>query len=330
MTHRTGRRRAACLLPALADDGLRIVAEVENIGPGLSRDLVTVAKPGSYFTACKPGMVGDGIRAPFTVTDSGADVAPTGELADQIAAATTGYVAYIKDQTEQLLTGTEAFVTAYTAGDDDEARKLYAPTRVHWERIEPVAESFGDLDPRMDLREADLAEGEEWTGWHLLEKDLWQPDAAANGGEEYVPLTDAQRKEYADQLLAGGRRIGLIAVDDAHFACMDAFGGWLMVKAQANDPDALLAALKAGAFYATQGPAIHDVVWGDEAVEITCSPAASVMLLGRGSRAVQHVEPGTTRAILPYGAHKAGGYARIVVADEQGRRAWANPVHFDH
>ena len=25
MTHRTGRRRAACLLPALADDGLRIV-----------------------------------------------------------------------------------------------------------------------------------------------------------------------------------------------------------------------------------------------------------------------------------------------------------------
>lgn len=186
----------------LADDGLRIVAEVENIGPGLSRDLVTVAKPGEYFTACKPGMVGDGIRAPFTVTDSGAVVAPTGALAEQIAVATTGYVGYIKDQTEQLLTGTEAFVEAYKAGDDDEARALYAPTRVHWERIEPVAESFGDLDPRMDLREADLADGEEWTGWHLLEKDLWQPDADANGGEEYVPLTDAQRAQYADQLLA--------------------------------------------------------------------------------------------------------------------------------
>ncbi|GHG44540.1 lipoprotein [Flavimobilis marinus] len=189
----------------LAEDGLRIVAEVENIGPGLSRDLVTVAKPGDYFTACKPGMVGDGIRAPFTVTDSGADVAPTGELADQITAATTGYVAYVKDQTEQLLTGTEAFVTAYKSGDDEAARDLYAPTRVHWERIEPVAESFGDLDPRMDLRQADLAEGEEWTGWHLLEKDLWQPTAAANGGEEYVPLTQEQRDTYADQLLADTR-----------------------------------------------------------------------------------------------------------------------------
>ncbi|WP_130416868.1 iron uptake system protein EfeO [Xylanimonas ulmi] len=186
----------------LAEDGLRIVSEVENIGPGLSRDLVLTAKPGAYQTACKPGMVGDGIRAPFTVTDSGADVAPTGEVADQIAQATTAYVAYVKDQTEQLLAGTQDFVDAYTSGDDEAARELYAPTRVHWERIEPVAESFGDLDPRMDLREADLEDGQEWTGWHLLEKDLWQPEPDANGGEAYTPLTDAQRTQYADQLLA--------------------------------------------------------------------------------------------------------------------------------
>ncbi|PFG33710.1 iron uptake system protein EfeO [Sanguibacter antarcticus] len=186
----------------LAEDGLRIVSEIENIGPGLTRDLVLVAKPGSYITACKPGMVGDGIRSEFTVTDSGTDVAPTGELADQIEAATTNYVAYVKDQSEQLLTGTEAFVAAYQSGDDETARELYASTRVHWERIEPVAESFGDLDPRMDLRQADLEEGQEWTGWHLLEKDLWQPTPEADGGAVYVPLTDAERTQYADQLLA--------------------------------------------------------------------------------------------------------------------------------
>ena len=185
----------------LADDGLRIVSEVENIGPGLSRDLVVVAKPGSYITACKPGMVGDGIRSDFTVTDSGVDVRPSGELADQVAAATTNYVAYVKDQSEQLLTGTQTFVDAYLAGDDQGARDLYAATRVHWERIEPVAESFGDLDPRMDLREADLEDGQEWTGWHLLEKDLWAPAPEANGGVSYVPLTPEQRTQYADQLL---------------------------------------------------------------------------------------------------------------------------------
>ncbi|QIK82949.1 iron uptake system protein EfeO [Sanguibacter sp. HDW7] len=186
----------------LAEDGLRIVSEVENIGPGISRDLVVVAKPGTYVAACKPGMVGDGIRQAFTVTDSGAVITPSGELGDQIKAATTAYIGYVKDQSEQLLTGTQAFVDAYTSGKDDEARALYASTRLHWERIETVAESFGDLDPSMDLREADLAEGEEWTGWHLLEKDLWAPSPEANGGKAYVPLTDAQRTDYAGRLLA--------------------------------------------------------------------------------------------------------------------------------
>lgn len=50
------------------EDGQQIVGEVENIGPGLSRDLVVTVEPGTYQTACKPGMVGEGIRADFTVT----------------------------------------------------------------------------------------------------------------------------------------------------------------------------------------------------------------------------------------------------------------------
>jgi hypothetical protein len=132
----------------------------------------------------------------------------------------------------------------------------------------------------------------------------------------------------ADQLLAEGRRVTLIAVDDAHFLCPDAFGGWVMVKAEANEPGALLVALKAGQFYAAQGPAIHDIIWEDDAVEITCSPAASIMVLGRGSRAAQSVAPFQTRARLPIAALRAGGFARVVVADAQGRRAWSNPIHF--
>ena len=57
------------------EDGTQIVGEVENIGPGLSRELVLEAAPGKYVAACKPGMTGDGIRQPFTVTDSGDDSA---------------------------------------------------------------------------------------------------------------------------------------------------------------------------------------------------------------------------------------------------------------
>jgi len=183
----------------LADDGLRIVGEVENIGPGIERNLVVQARPGDYFTVCKPGMIGAGIgKSAFTVTDSGKDFALDGDLADQVDAANANYKSYVKDQVENLVVGTEDFADAYKAGKDDEARALYAPTRVFWERIETVAESFGDLDPSMDLREADLEEGQDWTGWHAIEKDLWPQDAEAG----FVAYDQAKRDALADRLVS--------------------------------------------------------------------------------------------------------------------------------
>jgi iron uptake system component EfeO len=181
-----------------AEDGLRIVGEVENVGPDLSRDLVINVPPGEYVPACKPGMVGKGIRSEFTVTDSGDGSTASGAAQKQIAAANDQFREYVEEQAEELLAGTQQFVAAYKAGADDKARELYPTVRVHWERIEPVAESFGDLDPKMDAREADLEEGQEWTGWHRLEKDLWPP----RKGAVYTPLTTQQRATYADQLLA--------------------------------------------------------------------------------------------------------------------------------
>ena len=180
----------------LGADGLRIVGEVENIGPGLSRDLVVTAAPGSYYTACKPGMVGDGIRSVFAVSDSGEDLTPKGDDKALVDEANKNYQAYVKDQTEQLVTKTKEFAALYLGKSDDEARALYPVARVHWERIETVAESFGDLDPKMDAREADLEPDEKWTGWHKIEKDLW-PERA----EDYKPLTDAERKAFADDLV---------------------------------------------------------------------------------------------------------------------------------
>jgi len=180
----------------LAEDGVRVVGEVENIGPGLSRDLVLTVAPGRYITACKPGMVGDGIRAPFIVEDSGSDSGAAGTDSAQTDQATDAYAAYVRDQTEQLVTKTVAFAEAYKAGRDDEARGLYPRARVHWERIETVAESFGDLDPKLDLREADLEPGQKWTGWHRMEKDLWPARAT-----KYRALTKTQRVTYADDLV---------------------------------------------------------------------------------------------------------------------------------
>ncbi|MCW2756779.1 MAG: PbrT family lead (Pb2+) uptake porter [Nocardioidaceae bacterium] len=177
------------------EDNLRIVGEVENIGPGITRQLVVRAPEGKYHTACKPGMVGQGIRADFVVQKSKDSGKITGVDQTTIDQATAQYASFVKDQASQLLPLTQQFVDAYKAMDDDKARALFPVARSHYESIEPVAESFGDLDPATDLREADLEAGQKWTGWHRIEKDLWPP---ASG---YKALSPADRGIYGDDLL---------------------------------------------------------------------------------------------------------------------------------
>lgn len=182
----------------LANDGMRVVGEVENIGPGLSRNLLIQAPAGTYYTVCKPGGTGAGIgNAAFTVTESGAQIALSADTQALVDTAAANYASYVRNEIDQLTTGTEEFAAAYVAGDFDTARILYAPTRMHWERVETVAESFGDLDPKLDLREADLEEGQEWTGWHAIEKDLWPQDAEPG----FQPYDATKRERLADLLV---------------------------------------------------------------------------------------------------------------------------------
>ncbi|MEO3871719.1 iron uptake system protein EfeO [Nonomuraea sp. B12E4] len=149
--------------------GDRIMAEVENIVPGLTRELIAELPAGAYETACKPGMVGKGIRNALKVTGEHKALTTDAKLADAVQS----YKRYVKTQSDTLLVKTQEFVDAVKAGKIDQAKKLFPVSRTYWERIEPVAEIFGDLDPAIDAREADLAEGEEWTGFHRIEKDLW-------------------------------------------------------------------------------------------------------------------------------------------------------------
>ncbi|BCN82692.1 peptidase M75 [Rhodococcus hoagii] len=162
--------------------GDRVMGEVENVGPGLTRQLiVNLAEAGTYHTACKPGMVGNGIRSEFVVTgDSVAATDQDGRLTE----AADGYKRYVDSQLTALQETVTTFVASIKAGDVAAAKAQYPLTRTYYERIEPIAESFpDDLDPRIDLREVDVEPGWNWTGFHRLEKDLWvqgrQPDTNA-------------------------------------------------------------------------------------------------------------------------------------------------------
>lgn len=162
-------------------EGERVMGEVENISPGLNRKLIVqLTEPGTYQTACKPGMVGDGIRGDYKVTGDSVQIDTEGKFKE----AADSYKRYVNSQTDALIPATQTFVDAVKKGDVEAAKAQFPIARTYYERIEPVAESFpNDLDPRIDLREADLEPGQKWTGFHALEKQLWvtglQPDANA-------------------------------------------------------------------------------------------------------------------------------------------------------
>ncbi len=129
----------------------------------------------------------------------------------------------------------------------------------------------------------------------------------------------------ADLLLTEGRRLSLCATDDAHFSEPDHFGGWVMVKAAENDPDALVESLKAGLYYSSQGPEIRGVHFDGKGVEVECSAVRSVVIQGHGTGAKAVHGQSMTRARVPYDRLNNSPWFRVSVIDHAGRRAWSNP-----
>jgi iron uptake system EfeUOB component EfeO/EfeM len=226
----------------LGEDGLSIVSEVENIAPGSTRDVTVVAQPGTYFTECKPGMIGSGVgRAEFTVT--GDAVKADADAAAAIEAAVASYTAYAKDQAAQLVPAVKEFVAAYIAGDDDTARAQFAPTRVFYERIEPTAAQFGDLDPAIDYRKPGAeAENLEFTGFHRIEMDLWIDQARLNYPDETIePLDQAGREDMGSKLVADVIELNeLVHADDFELSISDITNGAIGLLDEVSAPDGKL------------------------------------------------------------------------------------------
>ncbi|QKT06536.1 cupredoxin domain-containing protein [Gordonia sp. X0973] len=179
-------------------DGSRVLGEVENIAPGLSGKLtVDLVKPGTYAVACKPGMVGTGIRKDITVTG---EEKKGSEAPADVEQAKKRYLDSVRIEVGNLESATADFVDALKRGDLEAARAKFGPTRSFYERIEPVAESFSDLDPKIDMRWDDTGDGQEdFTGFHRIERFLWKPTPDEIGDAEgKVAPADAEDAKKAD------------------------------------------------------------------------------------------------------------------------------------
>lgn len=184
-----------------------VIDEVENIVPTFQNNLVSRLDGGEYQLVCFD------IQAPrgtLSVTGGPAGTRPPSALvgADTLLAYQAEYETYVRAQGAAFAEGVAGFVAAIKAGELDTARELYAPSRVGWESIEPVAELFSDLDQAMDFREEDFAGGvddPDFTGFHRIERLLWVDGASG----DMTALADRLLADAND--LAG--RLGSLSID---------------------------------------------------------------------------------------------------------------------
>ena len=146
-------------------EGDTILGEKENLSDGFSGSFTLTLGPGDYTIYCPGGETERG-----TLTVRGKASAATASPAEEKAVAE--YRTYLEENTAELVSATKPFVAAVESGKVEEAEALYPVARIRYERIEPVAESFGSLDPRIDARENDVP-ASEFEGFHRIEKALW-------------------------------------------------------------------------------------------------------------------------------------------------------------
>jgi iron uptake system component EfeO len=162
----------------LQKDG-RILGEKESLTPGLSGSFSLRLDGGDYSIYC-PG----GAKDTWTFVVTGGAPAPAQDLS--LGDATKKYHDYVVAEVDQLVPAAKTFTDAVRAGNADAAKAAFAPARTHYESIEPVAESFGDLDPDIDARIDDVKDPNQWTGFHRIEKALWVDKSLAG----MAPLAD--------------------------------------------------------------------------------------------------------------------------------------------
>jgi hypothetical protein len=156
---------------------------------------------------------------------------------------------------------------------------------------------------------------------HLHAVETYNHNAAASWPDQ------AEGRYAVDALLGLGHRLHVVVGDDAHWDHpWDRFAAWVEVRAERLAPDALLNALKAGAYYSTQGPRITDVRVEGRHVHVACTPARSIALTGiHGWRSDVVIGESVTEAALALDTLRSP-YWRVTVTDAGGRRAWTNPV----
>ncbi len=183
-------------------DGETLLGEHENVTEGLSGSFALTLEEGEYAIRCTEAA-GEGEGT----------LKVTGQLktkkSPEIDKAISDYTAYLLENSEELTKLTRPFAAAVIAGNIAKAKQLYPEPRIRYERIEPVAESFGDLDPRIDARENDVP-ASEFGGFHRIEKALWEEETTK--GMKPVAEGLVEDVEELEELIKGDVKIQAVEI----------------------------------------------------------------------------------------------------------------------
>jgi iron uptake system component EfeO len=177
----------------------RILAEQENLSPGLSGGFSLNVQPGSYKISC-PGAA----QSRWTFTVSGQATGPAWQSNSQLTAAVRGYSGYIGQNAAALVSHTQSFCRAINAGDMAQAKLLYPQARVFYEHIEPVAEIWGTLDTQIDGRwENPVTVPSQFMGFHKIEQLIWSDNTLAGTRKLCTGLV--QHEHQLDHLVSNAQ-----------------------------------------------------------------------------------------------------------------------------
>jgi iron uptake system component EfeO len=178
------------LLPVTTLLGLALI----TAGCGAD-DGANVTQPGATGTAS--GGTGSGGSAASGLGDRSLAGTTDNPL---VLTAVTEYKTYATQQIDDGIRLTTVFTDAVRAGDLGAAQAAYAPSRVPWERIEPLAGLVEEIDGAVDARVDDFASvnDPEFTGWHRLEYLLFAQNTT-EGGAPFADKLDADLQTLKTQ-----------------------------------------------------------------------------------------------------------------------------------
>ena len=165
-----------------------ILGEKENIVGALTGSFTLTLQPGRYILSCPTGLADNQGELIVSGERVASPELPRRELNGAVAA----YRVYVARQVRQLVKGVDRFAGALETGDVAKAKDLFGPARLDDEQIEPVAESFGDLDPRIDARENDVSPGTSGpasTGSRRSSGSTARPPAQRHSQSSCVPMS---------------------------------------------------------------------------------------------------------------------------------------------